>query len=333
LRKCSILPALSTPARSRSSTDAPEKARSPFQAAPSAPIPAAPAPAPARRSDPAEARARRQRLLQRAMQNMGVGPFGARSPAGEPAPPQAPAAPAPAPKAVPAAPGSQEEKLRQALLAVAPRARDGNLFVRLGLEPNAGRDAVKRAYLDLAKQFHPDRYASPALDDVRDAVRDFFTAVNEAYETLSDDRKRADYAASLRAVGSGGPATSLLAANAQVDFEKGEACVRTREFAKARGFLESAVRANPVPRYQAALAWAYVADPAVKDRERARELVEQAKRDAACDRAQYIAGVLARDEGNDAAAEKYFHACIKANPRHAEAVRELRAVELRKKKR
>jgi tetratricopeptide (TPR) repeat protein len=125
----------------------------------------------------------------------------------------------------------------------------------------------------------------------------------------------------------------LAAANAQIDFEKGEACIRTRDFVKGRAFLEAAVRAHPNARYQSALAWAYVADPTVKDRGRARELIEQARKDPACDRALYIAGVLARDDGNDEAAEKYFTACIKANPRHAEAVRELRAIELRRKKR
>jgi tetratricopeptide (TPR) repeat protein len=310
----------------------------PTAAAPAAAAPAQPA-APdlaARRSDPAEARARRQRLLQRAMQNMGVGPFGGARP-GDPQP----TAPAPAPAAAPpqaapaaqAAPGSPEDRLRRALLEIAPRAKDKNLFMRLGLDPGAGREVVKKAYLDLAKQFHPDRFASPVFEDVRDTVRDFFTSVNEAYETLSDDRKRADYLATLRAVGSGNPATSMAAANAQIDFEKGEACVRTRDFAKARAFLEAAVRASPVAKFQAALAWAYLADPAVKDKERARELVAQARQDPSCDRAFYISGVLARDEGNDAAAEKHFNAALKANPRHAEAVRELRAIELRRKKR
>lgn len=297
----------------------------------------APGETPARRSDPAEARARRQRLLQRAMQNMGIGPFAGRPTGAEPA--QRPSA-TPAPsraerpaEGAPAAPGSPEERLRKALIDVAPRARDPNFFVRLGLDPSAGRDAVKKAYLDLAKQFHPDRYASPALEDVRDLVRDFFTAVNEAYETLADDRKRVDYLGTLESVGSGNPATSIAATTAQVDFEKGEACVRTRDFAKGRAFLEAAVRAHPAAKFQAALAWAYVADPAVKDRERARALVDLAKKDPACDRAWFIAGVLARDDGNDDDAEKHFNACLKANPRHADAVRELRAIELRRRKR
>ncbi|HSM91258.1 MAG TPA: DnaJ domain-containing protein, partial [Anaeromyxobacteraceae bacterium] len=249
--------------------------------------------------------------------------------------PAAPPAARPAPSA-PAAVGSPEEKLRRALIEVAPRARDANLFVRLGLDTSAGRDTVKKAYLELARQFHPDRYASPALEDVRDLVRDFFTSVNEAYETLSDDRKRVEYLNSLRpagASGAGGPAASPAAAGAQIDYEKGEACLRTRDFAKARAFLEAAVRAHPIARFQAALAWAIVADPAVKARDRARDLLEEATKDPSCDRAFYVAGVLARDEGNDAAAERRFNACLKANPRHAEAVRELRAIEGRRSRR
>lgn len=290
---------------------------------------AVPSLSPARRSDPAEARARRQRLLHRAMQNMGVGPF-AGSPAGGGTAHGAAAAPAAKPPASPAAaPGSPEEKLRRALLEVAPRARDSNFFVRLGLDTSAGRDAVKKAYLDLARQFHPDRYASPALEDVRDLVRDFFTSVNEAYETLSDNLKRAEYIGSLRPSGAGSPSA---AASAQADFEKGEACVRTRDFAKGRAFLEAAVRAHPIARFQAALAWAYVANPAVRDRGRARELIGLATGDPACDRALFIAGVLAREDGDDEAAARHFGACITANPRHADAPRELRAIEQRRRK-
>ncbi len=50
---------------------------------------------------------------------------------------------------------------------------------------------MKQAFLGLARQFHPDRFAAPALADMAEMVKEFFTAVNEAYETLSDDRKRA----------------------------------------------------------------------------------------------------------------------------------------------
>jgi hypothetical protein len=295
------------------------------EAAPGSPAPEpAHAPsAPAHRSDPAESRARRQRLLQQAMRNMGVGPFAARGAPERreeaPAEPARPASGAPAGTAT-----SAEAQLREALLAVAPRARERDLFVRLGLPEIAGRDDAKKAFLALARQFHPDRFASPALADLHETVKDFFASVNEAYEVLSDDRKRAAYLADRK-----GPAKAQ-AESARVDFLKGEACLRTRDFARARGFLESAVRADPRPAYQATLAWAHVADPACKDRARARALAAEASKDPACDRALFVAGILARDEKDDGTAERLFRAALKANPRNAEATRELRLLEARR---
>ncbi|MFY3746756.1 J domain-containing protein, partial [Anaeromyxobacter sp. Red801] len=257
-----------------------------------------------------------------------------------PPPPAAPAiAPGPAaPAAAPHAPapaeppGSPEAALRAALLAAAPRARERDLFARLGLQPTAGREEVKRAFLQLARQFHPDRFAAPALADLADAVRDFFTAVNEAYETLSDDRKRAEYLAVRGAHG----VTPAQAESARVDFQKGEACLRTRDLARARGFYESAVRADPRPEYLAALAHTFLADPQHRDLDRARGLVEQALREpggAASDRVCQVAGLLARDEGDVGQAERMFRAAVAANPRNADAVRELRNLEARRAER
>ena len=153
-------------------------------------------------------------------------------------------------------------------------------------------------------------------------MKEFFTAVNEAYETLSDEKKRSAYLAQQ-----GAHAWSAEAEAARTDFAKGEACLRTRDWVKARGFLEAAVRADTQPDYQAALALAIVSDPASRDQERARTLVEEALRNPACDRAAYVAGLLARDASDDARAEKLFRAALAANPRNADAVRELRLLD------
>jgi tetratricopeptide (TPR) repeat protein len=289
-----------------------------------APSPSAPTSTP-RRSDPAEARARRQRLLQQAMRNMGVGPFGGRVAAPENgAPDPASAARPPRPAGPAAGETSEEAQLRAALIAIAPRAREKDLFVRLGIAETAGREDAKKAFLALARQFHPDRFAAPALADLQDTVKDFFASVNEAYEALSDDRKRVEYLNRRKG------AEAAHAESARVDFHKGEACLRTRDFARARGFLESAVRGDPRPEYQAALALAYVADREWKDRARARALVAEASKDPACDRALYVAGLIARDDGDAGTAERHFRAAIKLNPRHADAERELRILERRR---
>jgi len=300
---------------------------------PGAPQPTPP-PAPLRRSDPEESRRRRQRLLQRAMQNMGVGPLAGRPPLSTPVP----SAPAPAvaqgtgahPLATPA-----ETELRRAFEAAAPRARVADLFARLGIEPGATRDQVKQAYFALAKQFHPDRFLAPALAHLGPAVKDLFAALNEAYEVLSDDKRRAEFQARAAAPGTrvaAGPSTASQAA-AALDFQKGEACLRTRDHARARGFLEAAVRAHPRAEYQATLAQALAQDPRAPDRGRARELLAAALQDPTCERAAWVGAQLARDEGRDEEAERLLRRTLQVNPRNVEAERELRLLELRRRRR
>src|SRR5690606_4583761 len=143
-----------------------------------------------------------------------------------------------------------DEALRRSFLEVCSRAREPDLFARLGVSPEASRDEVRQAYLALAKAFHPDRFGSPALADLHDRVREFFTAVNEAYEVLSYDARGQAYAAERKVLRASPEAEAAL-----VDFQKGEVCAKSREWSRARGFYDAAVRADAKPDYLAALAW------------------------------------------------------------------------------
>jgi len=285
-----------------------------------------PPPVPARRSDPEESRRRRQRLLQRAMQNMGIGPLASR-------PEGAGERPTPPPGQRPVA-SAGEAELRRAFAEVAPRARWPDLFARLGIEPTATRDQVKQAYFTLAKQLHPDRFLAPALADLQPAVRDLFAALNEAYETLSDDRRRGELSARAAAGRPAGSTTSSAQQEAaSLDFQKGEACMRTRDLARARGFYEAAARAHPRPEYLAALAHVLASDPKAPDRTRAGQLLARALQDPTCDRAALTAAQLAREEGREEEAERLFRLAFQANPRNVEAEREVRLADLRHKRR
>ncbi|MBQ2437045.1 MAG: DnaJ domain-containing protein, partial [Clostridia bacterium] len=57
----------------------------------------------------------------------------------------------------------------------------------LGIDKSASADDIKKAYRKLAKKYHPD--LNP--DDKEAEVH--FKEVNEAYEVLSDQQKRARY--------------------------------------------------------------------------------------------------------------------------------------------
>jgi molecular chaperone DnaJ len=60
-------------------------------------------------------------------------------------------------------------------------------YATLGVAREAGADELKKAYRKLAMQFHPDRNPGDASAEAR------FKEVNEAYDVLKDEQKRAAY--------------------------------------------------------------------------------------------------------------------------------------------
>ena len=56
----------------------------------------------------------------------------------------------------------------------------------LGVEKGASQDRIKKAYRKMAMKYHPDVNKEPGAEDK-------FKEINEAYEVLSDEQKRANY--------------------------------------------------------------------------------------------------------------------------------------------
>ena len=59
----------------------------------------------------------------------------------------------------------------------------------------ASQSEIKKAYRTLAARYHPDKHKDNELEDL---AREKLAQLNEAYETLKDPRKRADYDAALK---------------------------------------------------------------------------------------------------------------------------------------
>lgn len=59
-------------------------------------------------------------------------------------------------------------------------------YDRLGVSKDASQDEIKRAYRKMSKKYHPDINKDPGAEEK-------YKEVQEAYETLSDDQKRAAY--------------------------------------------------------------------------------------------------------------------------------------------
>ena len=59
-------------------------------------------------------------------------------------------------------------------------------YDRLGVSKDASQDEIQRAYRKMSKKYHPDINKEPGAEEK-------YKEVQEAYETLSDDQKRAAY--------------------------------------------------------------------------------------------------------------------------------------------
>jgi len=62
-----------------------------------------------------------------------------------------------------------------------------DFYERLGIKKGASEDEIKKTYRRLARKYHPD------LNPGDNAAEKKFKEINEAYEVLSDPKKRAEY--------------------------------------------------------------------------------------------------------------------------------------------
>src|SRR5206468_5195636 len=99
------------------------------------------------------------------------------------------------------------KEVKKAATPVAPITAEADvngLFARLNSAKthydvlNVGRAAelteIKNAYHDLARRFHPDRFHQ---SDLRARIESAFARIGRAYETLSDEKRRKDYDATV----------------------------------------------------------------------------------------------------------------------------------------
>jgi curved DNA-binding protein CbpA len=66
-------------------------------------------------------------------------------------------------------------------------------YALLGVDPSADKKALKRAYFELAAKFHPDRYFRKRLGSFMLRMELVFGRLTLAYDTLSNQQRRAEY--------------------------------------------------------------------------------------------------------------------------------------------
>ena len=209
-------------------------------------------------------------------------------------------------------------------------------FTLLGLPVGASVDAVRAAYVELARYLTPDGLDALGIpDEAFDAER-LFAQIGIAFTTLTDPARRAEYMAKLQgAVPIIAPRTSevdrkAMAADACY---RGLLALRGEQPAKAVVELAQAVDLAPGEvDYGAALGWARfcaAADKSLVVAETRALLERAARRSTQPEAALFYLGRVERALGHDHAALYRFREVLALVPGHADAASEVRMLESR----
>jgi len=197
---------------------------------------------------------------------------------------------------------ARSAQLREELEALHAGLRESDHYTLLGVARNADAGAIRRAYVQAAKRFHPDAVVRLGLHDLRERAQTVFGRIAEANEVLSDAKRRNDYDRSLDAGGEDFDAARVVQAEAL--YRKAEILLRAGNFAGAIEFLRPAVSLWPEEcAYQSALGWALYKKSPSEPKE-ARPILERAvaldDRDAV---AVFRLGMVLRALGDTEAAD------------------------------
>ncbi|OLD34388.1 MAG: hypothetical protein AUI19_03315 [Myxococcales bacterium 13_1_40CM_2_68_15] len=274
-------------------------------------------------SEDSRAREMRKKMLSRGIRNLGAMPS---RPEIEGAVEVTPKHPAPNAKDELSADDQRFADDVRSRLRLAPGQ---NAYARLGVGATANSEAIRNAYLDAAKRFHPDRAASPSLAPLQAELQTLFALLKEAYEEIATPDVRARYDGSLKSGGRGGSKKE----EASILLKMGEVLLKKRDFPEALNKLRRAVDLDATGDALAALAWCLVSDPkaSAATKEEAATLINRALRaHGATARTYYVAGVLWRTKDPESAVDA-FRKALEIDPRHQDAALELRLIEQRRK--
>lgn len=230
-----------------------------------------------------------------------------------------------------------ETAIRAELADFARSLRNRNYFEMLGVAQSCDGSALDKAYSDLARRVHPDRFQTASFT-IREMACEVYERVSEAYDTLRDKRRCQQYILELqigeRRTQEG--EASRRALTAETAFQKGMGLIQRRGYEEALLQMGKALELNPDDgEYHAYYGWClYLCNQ--DSSTMVEEAIEHVKRGVKLtgDREKPILflGRLYKVMGKIVAAERMFTRAVQIQPECVEALRELRLINLRREK-
>ncbi|MEE8579956.1 MAG: response regulator [Myxococcota bacterium] len=237
----------------------------------------------------------------------------------------------------PDAEAQRDRELRSGLAAMAERLRGQGYYEMFGLPEYADEGQIQTAYEALLRRVHPDRFKS-ASGAVRKIADEVCELISKAHQTLGDPRRRKTYLRRLREgkKEAAHQEEGRRALEAEIEFEKGDLCLRQRDYEQALEHFGTALKLySNEGEYHAHYGWClHLCHP--DDSVMVQEAIEHVKRGVrlARDHAKpylYL-GRLYKAIGRSDAAEKMFTRAVEIRSDCMDALRELRLINVRRQK-
>lgn len=241
---------------------------------------------------------------------------------------------------------ADEQQLKTTLLAAATAMSTQSHYAFLGVPKTADDNAIRNAYVALARDYHPDRIAGSRLGgdtEVLAAVDLLFRRLGDANKAIgtAEARARYDREVAISESSSSVPAASADAkrrrpVEARTAYAMAETFFKRKEFKQAEVHYRQAVAFDPEePMLQVALAWCLFLNPELPEETRigeARKRLEDLSKKTKNGDASYKLGRVLREAGEEAAAARCFEQAVRLSPGHIDAQREMRLIESRREK-
>jgi curved DNA-binding protein CbpA len=220
-----------------------------------------------------------------------------------------------------------DQVTRDECLARLHQAEHADHYLVLGIDSKASPTEIRSAYYTLARRFHPDRFSTGPMADLRPRIESYFTQVTEAYNTLSDPDHRKQYdedlASRLAEIRKAPDRDTTRLA--RENFARARVLLDKKRYQDAVTFLENAVQLDDTRfEYHFELGKVLTLNPR-RRKDAEQHLIRASEIDPTSVPALVAMGKLLRRMGREAEATAKFEEALRWEPENVEARQALEA--------
>lgn len=215
----------------------------------------------------------------------------------------------------------QTKLTREEILSRLEHADLSDHYRLLRVSPFGSRDDVRKAYYDVARDYHPDRFRTGPLQEFRERMESYFSRITEAYNTLYDPDLRAEYDSEQAEEKT--ETTLDTTSIARENFKRAQSLIARGRFSEAVSWLENAIQQDPTKAiYRLELGQVLSRNPRLRPKA-IQHLVEANRLDPSLIPGYLTLGELYLKQGDTKRAARMFREALRWEPGNLVATEKL----------